>query len=220
MADGDVTDIVVDEAPSLEQLTAQLKETNTKLAEMQKKEEMYLQALAEKDSRRAAPPQKREEPEEEDPLDPRTAKEIARLKEEHATSLSAVQDQFDEMSFLNYAASAGLDPGVVAETAKTYSDYRERGVRVRGADGKERAMTRADVLYQVVGKRAIADQFKAAPERNLQALKSKLVGPAGFEGVGAPPDGARYVKIDSEIDKLPQKEKVGKLQKALEGIEF
>lgn len=209
----------LDTGPSLAELQAQLKATQEQLAAAAKEREMMLGALAEKDARRAPPQQRQEDPVDEEPLDPRTAKEIARLKEEHSASLNAVQDQFDEMSFLNYAASAGLDPALVSETAKTYNDYRERGVRVRGGDGRERPMTRADVLYQVIGKREVANAFKSAPEKNLAALKSRLVGPAGFEG-GAMPSGERFVKIDSEIDSLPTKDKVSKLEKSLSNIEF
>lgn len=218
MADGDVTDIATE--PSLAELQEQLKAQNERLAAMAKKEEMYLQALAEKDTRRPAP--KKEEPPEEDlgELDPATKRALDKLQSSHTQQLSQLQDQHDEMSFMQYAASAGIDPQVVAETAKMYADYRASGVRVRGHDGQERPMTRADVMFQVIGRRSVADQFKQAPERNLQALKSKIIGPAGFDGGASAGEGPRYVKIDSEIDKLPTKDRSSKLEKALSNLEF
>lgn len=220
MPPGDVSDIETEEAqPTLEELQAAMKQQSEQFAELKKNHDLALQALAEKDTR-ASKPEKEEGEEEPEELDPATAKALQKLQAQHATQLNAVQDQFDEMSFLQYAASAGLDPAIVAETAKQYADYRAAGVRVKGRDGQERPMTRADVLYQVVGKNEIANTFKTAPEKNLAALKAKLVGGAGFEGVGAAPEGQRYVRLDSEIDKLPVKEKAGKLEKALTGIEF
>jgi hypothetical protein len=81
-------------------------------------------------------------------------------------------------------------------------------------------MTRADVLQQIVGRRVIADQFKSAPQRNLESFRTKLVGQAGFEGVGSAPTGERYVRLDTELDTAPAKERVTKLEKALNGVEF
>lgn len=214
-----VSDIDPGGGPSIEDLRKANEELQKQLQSQKAREDQYLAALAEKDVRRA-PPKAAPAADDEEPLDPVTLKHLEKVRGEFRVQLSQVQDQHDEMSFLQYAASMGLPSDDVAATMKLYGDYRQSGVRVKDNDGNERPMTRADVLYQVLGRKQAQEQFKAAPQRNLESLRSKMLGAAGFDGVGAQPDGPRFVKLDAELDKEPTKARVSKLEKALSKIEF
>lgn len=219
-----VSDIETEKAPSMEELQAQLQALQEQQAQAaaswQKKEEQYLNALAGVDSvvKREAP---RGEPAaDDDELDPVIEKKLTKLRAADEARYSVMQDQLDQMSFGQMAAAMGVSQEDYIETEKVYAQYRQRGVALVDETGQKRPLTRVDVLDRLIAQRARGDMMKAAPTKNLEALRGKLVGQASFPEAGTYEGAPKLVRLDAELDKAPNSERTKKLEKTLAGIEF
>lgn len=214
-------------APSVEELQAQLKAMQDQQAAWTKEREQYLQALASVDTvvqERIAPRrQAREEQggeEQDEELDPVLQRKLAKLREADDARYSTVQDQLDQLNFTQLASSMGVTQEDYLEVEKQYQAFRRNGVSVTDNTGVKRPLTRTDVLDRLLAVRTRGEMMKAAPDKMREHLRTKVIGQAQFEGVGSYEGAPRLVKLDSELDRAPPKDRVTKLEKALEGIEF